>query len=366
MSDINNCANNESELPKLIPLSCDKCGWELNLDHCNLPDCDKTHYKLVEEYLKRADTTKINLDKLKRLEEENIILKKQYQDALRQNVSDEDFWNECLANGTIASYQDYINHCPNGKYYLNAKKEIDRLSNKIEPQINKFKDTISGAEFIYVKSGNYQMGDIFGDGQEDEKPVHEVHIDNFYMGKYPITQRQWMKVMGSNPSYFRNDGDNCPIEMVSWNNVQEFINKLNSQTEGQFRLPTEAEWEYAARSGGKKEKYSGSINPEDVAWYSENSEDKTHPVGQKKPNSLGIYDMCGNVREWIQDSYDNTAYNSHGKKNPICSTGSGRIVRGGCWHDTADNIRSTYRSCHTSEYRFNYVGFRLVYIHNLK
>ena len=130
-----------------------------------------------------------------------------------------------------------------------------------------YTDPTTGMEFVFVKGGCYQMGDTFGDGYSDEKPVHEVCVDDFYIGKYEVTQAQWEKVMGNNPSYFKNC-DNCPVEQVSWNDIQEFINRLNSKAGGnKYRLPTEAEWEYAARSGEKREKYSGGDDCDSVGWY---------------------------------------------------------------------------------------------------
>ncbi|MDP3259083.1 MAG: formylglycine-generating enzyme family protein [Thermodesulfovibrionales bacterium] len=196
-------------------------------------------------------------------------------------------------------------------------------------------DSATGMEFVSVKGGCYQMGDTFGDGGSDEKLVHEVYVDDFYIGKYEVTQGQWKAIMGNNPSYFNNCGDNCPVERVSWNDVQDFINKLNSKSGKNYRLPTEAEWEYAARSGGKNEKYAGTSNESELgeyAWYSSNSGGKTHPVGQKKPNGLGIYDMSGNVFELVNDWYDSDYYKNSPKDNPKGpSSGQSRVLRGGSW-----------------------------------
>ena len=175
--------------------------------------------------------------------------------------------------------------------------------------------------------------------------------------------------MGNNPSYFKNC-DNCPVEQVSWDDVQEFISKLNQKlapagikqgTGKKYRLPTEAEWEYAARSGGKKEKYAGSDNLDSVAWYSSNSGSKTHPIGQKQPNGHGIYDMSGNVWEWVQDWYDSGYYKNSPKNNPRGpDSGSLRVHRGGDWLDGAWNSCSTNRNWINPDYpTFNY-GFRCV------
>ena len=174
-----------------------------------------------------------------------------------------------------------------------------------------------------------------------------------------MTQALWQSVMGSNPSYFK--GDNLPVENVSCDDCQEFISKLNRMTGRTFRLPTEAEWEYAAR-GGKKSRgyqYSGSSNISDVAWYDGNSGSKTHPVGTKQANELGLYDMTGNVWERCQDWY--YSYVSSSQTNPRGAvSGSYRVYRGGSWYYNARCCRSSYRYCDAPDYRFNYIGLRLV------
>ena len=210
------------------------------------------------------------------------------------------------------------------------------------------KDGIS-IDMVKVEAGTFMMGatsemkDSYDDPDSDEKPVHQVTLTNdYYMGKYEVTQALWQAVMGSNPSNFK--GDNLPVEEVSWNECQEFISKLNSMTGRKFRLPTEAEWEYAAR-GGKKSRsyqYSGSSNISDVAWYDGNSVNKTHPVGTKQANELGIYDMTGNVWEWCSDWYG--FYSSSSQTNPTgADSGSIRVKRGGGWYDDAQVCRSSCR-----------------------
>jgi sulfatase modifying factor 1 len=230
-----------------------------------------------------------------------------------------------------------------------------------------FIDTVTGNEFIFVKGGCFQMGDTFGDGFGWEKPVHEVCVEDFYMAKYEVTQGQWTKVMGSNPSYysgmFNNCGDDCPVEQVSWNEIQKFLSKLNSQTGKNYRLPTEAQWEYAARSGGKPEKWAGTSDEAllgDYAWYSGNAGGKTHPVGKKKPNGLGLYDMSGNVFEWCSDWYGEWYYNEIPRDNPIGpGRGDYRVLRGGAWGSGQKNIRTALRIGFVPGNKNSFYGFRL-------
>lgn len=217
-------------------------------------------------------------------------------------------------------------------------------------------------KMVNVKGGCFQMGDTFDDGSDKEKPVHEVCVGDFYIGKYEVTQAQWMAVMGKNPSKFH--GDKRSVENVSWYNVQKFIGKLKSITGKQYRLPTEAEWEYAAKSGGKEEKWSGTSDPSklyEYAWYEDNSSKKTHVVGTKKPNNLGIYDMSGNVFEWCQDIFRGDWYEESDKDNPLGPPkGPERVIRGGGWFNSAGYIRTAYRFGKSPDYRDENVGFRLV------
>jgi formylglycine-generating enzyme required for sulfatase activity len=246
--------------------------------------------------------------------------------------------------------------------------------------LTKLKDPYTGMEFVFVKGGCYKMGDTFGDGEDDEKPVHEVCVDDFYLGKFEVTQSQWQAVMGNNPSVFKNcgaegwegvapatdknGGGNCPVEKVSWNDVREFISRLNQRSGKRFRLPTEAEWEYAARSGGKREKWAGTSSQGELglyAWYEGNSSSRTHPVGGKRPNGLGLYDMSGNVWEWCADWYDRNYYRNSPKDNPM---GPGdaeyRVLRGGSWVDKPRYVRAAYRLRNGPADRFNPEGgFRL-------
>lgn len=228
------------------------------------------------------------------------------------------------------------------------------------PSDNEF--TVNGVSFkmIPVEGGTFQMG-ATSEQQEpydDEKPVHQVSLSSYMIGETEVTQELWQAVMGNNPSYFK--GANMPVEQVSWDDCQTFITILNQLTGKKFRLPTEAEWEYAAR-GGKQSKgyqYSGSNNLDDVAWYWDNSNGTTHPVKTKQPNELGIYDMSGNVYEWCQDWYG--SYNSSTQTNPTGpNSGSSRVNRGGSWNGIARGCRSAYRNRHNPSSRFNGLGVRL-------
>lgn len=221
-------------------------------------------------------------------------------------------------------------------------------------------DPATGMEFVFVKGGCFRMGDVFETGGWDEKPVHEVCLDDYYLGKYEVTQKQWETIMKSNPAGFRRCGDNCPVESVSWSNIQEYIQKLNEESKSKYRLPSEAEWEFAARSGGKKETYAGSENPDAVAWYGTLSGRTTFPVGGKAANGLGLYDMSGNVWEWVQDWYDGYYYQNSPKDNPKGpATGSTVIARGGSWYDRVYSARTSTRTYFKTGYRANHVGFRL-------
>ena len=209
---------------------------------------------------------------------------------------------------------------------------------------------------VYVSGGTFIMG---GDDSSDQMPTHSVTLSSYYICKYEVTQALWRAVMGSNPSKFK--GDNLPVEQVSWNDCQTFINRLNSYTGRNFRLPTEAEWEFAARGGNysRHYKYSGSNYIGDVAWYTDNSGNRTHPVGTKQANELGLYDMSGNVWEWCSDWYG--SYSSYSQSNPTGATsGFGRVERGGNWCGLARYCCSSHRSYYAPGNSFDDLGLRLV------
>ena len=258
--------------------------------------------------------------------------------------------------GTLAS-NAVASSSSNTSGYSSGSSSMASGSNTISIPV---KDGIS-IEMVKVEAGTFMMGATseMKNPNSDEKPVHQVTLTNdYYMGKYEVTQALWEAVMGSNPSNFK--GDNLPVETVSWNDCLGFISKLNSMTGRKFRLPTEAEWEYAAR-GGKKSRgyqYSGRSKISNVAWYDGNSGSWTHPVGTKQANELGIFDMTGNVWEWCQDWYG--SYSSSSQTNPTGDTsGSFRVSRGGSWFNDAGFCRSSYRFTSTPDGRRFNLGLRL-------
>ena len=225
--------------------------------------------------------------------------------------------------------------------------------------------TVNGVTFtmIRVQGGTFTMGatrEQGGDGDSDEKPAHRVTLSSFSIGQTEVTQELWEAVMGSNPSYSK--GAKRPVEQVSWNDCQEFVKKLNALTGQHFRLPTEAEWEYAARGGSKSKGYyfSGSNSLDDVVWHGGNSGLRTHDVATKQPNELGIYDMSGNVWEWCQDWYGSDYYSSSPSSNPTGpASGSSRVYRGGGWSSFASSFRVADRNGNLADFRNDNLGFRL-------
>jgi formylglycine-generating enzyme required for sulfatase activity len=193
-----------------------------------------------------------------------------------------------------------------------------------------------------------KAGLVFKDCEECPEmvivPAGSTFTQPFALGKTEVTQGEWKSIMGNNPSYIPGCGDNCPVEKVSWNDVKVFIQRLSSKTGKQYRLPSEAEWEYACSAGGQHE-YCGSDRVDDVAWYSGNSGRTTHPVGSKQPNAYGLYDMSGNVWEWVEDCYDGN-----------CAR---RVLRGGSWSDAPQGTRAAYRDWGVPAVRNVDGGFRL-------
>ncbi len=234
-----------------------------------------------------------------------------------------------------------------------------------------YTETLQGGiefEMRLVEGGSFQMG---SEKYGDEKPIHTVQISSFFMAQYPVTQGLWKAVLGKANNPFRFKSDSSPVERVSWEDTQGFIQKLNEQTGQDYRLPTEAEWEYAARGGKDSHEHSynfaGSDTLEEVAWYYANTDSlRTMPVGLKAPNALGLYDMSGNVYEWCQDWYAGDYYSKSPEKDPKGpSEGSSRVIRGGSWSNEPDSCRVAYRNRFHPDSRFDDLGFRLARTINL-
>lgn len=246
-----------------------------------------------------------------------------------------------------------------------AFDDLGRLSEEPEPGAL-WTEPATGMEFSWVPGGCFAMGCYPGSGEcdADEKPVHEICLDGYWMGRREVSQSEWLKVMATNPSSFPKGGA-YPVERVSWEETQAFIDRLNKLSQGveksRFRLPTEAEWEYACRGGGRDEVFSGSDVLEDVAWVGGNRADGPHVGGKKGANALGLYDMSGNLWEWVLDTYHAGAYREMAFKNPVVDApGLYRVMRGGAWTNYLRNARCGYRYRFIPSWSAEDIGFRLV------
>ncbi len=213
---------------------------------------------------------------------------------------------------------------------------------------------------IFVEGGTFNMGSTTG--EKNERPVHAVTLNSFYMGKYEVTQQLWQDVMGNNPSFFKGC-DSCPVEEAAPEEVDAFLKKLNAITGKHYRLPTEAEWEYAALGGNKSKgyRYPGSDKLEEVAWMKDNAVEKTHAVGLKRPNELGLYDMAGNVWELCADWWDPAFYKKSAAANPVNSKKAVfRVARGGSWRSGEERCYSKARNRNVYDHHKQNCGFRLV------
>jgi formylglycine-generating enzyme required for sulfatase activity len=219
------------------------------------------------------------------------------------------------------------------------------------------KEPKTGMEFVWVPGGCFMMGS--NEGESFEKPIHQVCIRGYWLGKYEVTQAQYQKVMGVNPSDFK--GPTRPVDQISWDDAKNFADAMGYWTGVRFRLPSEAEWEYACRAGAQNGIYCGEGNPAALAWYGSNSDDMTHPVGMRLSNAWGLFDMSGNVWEWTQDCW-NTDYKNAPSDGSAWMTGNcdRRVARGGAWDIRQPNlIRAAKRGRGDHIYRLNVVGFRL-------
>ncbi len=266
---------------------------------------------------------------------------------------------------------------------IEGKSKEEQQRDAVVQRTNKETKTFTndiGMEFVLISAGSFTMGSGAAGQDSGEQPSHTVEISrSFYLQKTEVTQRQWEEVMGNNPSHFspqyepkpEEPGpevneycDDCPVENVSWEDAHKFIDMLNDMEGGEaYRLPTEAEWEYAARAGTTSWFSFGADKKKltDYAWFELNSDGKTHPVGQKKPNSWGLYDMHGNVFEWVEDDWHNNYEGApdDGRAWIDEPRGADRVVRGGCWADVAGGCRSAYRGIRRPDDSSGFVGFRL-------
>lgn len=289
----------------------------------------------------------------------------------RSKSTESELWEAIRNSSDVQDFKDYLSAFPNGPHAVIAQTRIRQLeaakatptkseaSESTPLNLPRTRTNATGIEFVLIPPGSFMMGSEEG-YSSNETPAHQVKINySFYMGKYEVTQAQWQSVMGHNPSHFK-DCANCPVEQVSWDDAQEFIKKLNQMKDGyNYRLPTEAEWEYACRAGTTGD-YADELSM--MAWYSNNSENKTHVVGTKQPNAWGLADMHGNVWEWCEDWFHETYEGApvDGSGWLIGGAQRFRVFRGGSWGFEPVSLRSPNRNFAAPVDRSWYGGFRLV------
>ena len=315
------------------------------------PDMQADRYLLqAEEQIERRNfaAAKQSLDRILALQDQHgLELPQEFFFRYAEVVERLGLYDEAIA--AVTKYLTLAGR--DGAHYRAAL----RLLNSAEAEKN---NPIAAMEFVQVPAGEFLMGSTSEEASYNEQPVTRVRISRgFWLGKYEVTQAEWQAVMGSNPSALDECGPDCPVEQVSWDDVQEFIRRLNAAVGVErYRLPTEAEWEYAARAGTSGDRY-GDLDA--IAWNRDNSGFRTHPVGQKAPNAWGLYDMLGNVWEWTQDWYGH--YPGGFVTDPRGpASGSGRVSRGGGWHLGAMYCRASFRYNGSPGDRLSYLGFRLL------
>lgn len=324
------------------------------------PDYAEAYYALAKAHFKKTDYNKAwkYIEKAIAIQPENSEMLMTHCKIYKEKGWIEEAKEDAERGMDLATKE--------GKWELltEFRRLQEELSKIEEPDKTRIDFSVGKVTFwmVKVKGGTFMMGATAEQGSDadgDEKPAHQVTLSDYYIGETVVTQELWKAVMGNNPSNWK--GYKLPVERVSWEDAQEFIKKLNRETGRTFRLPTEAEWEYAARGGKKSKgyKYSGSNSLDEVAWYDGNSGDKTHPVKGKKANVLGLYDMSGNVWEWCQDWFGE--YSGKAEANPQgASSGAVRVCRGGSWFNIARDCRVSLRGGITPTTRYDTLGFRLV------
>lgn len=276
-----------------------------------------------------------------------------------RSLMDNMIWSDAKASNDAKKVQTYLDEFPRGENIAAAQillKQLQPIVSTIAPPSSPWKNA-TGIELVWVPPGSFMMGSATGDARE--RPVRRITItEGFWMSKFEITQLQWTTLMNINPSKFsQNCGGSCPVERVSWNEIQEFIGRLNQKNDGFiYTLPTEAEWEYAARAGGDGDHRK---DLREIAWFKSNAADRTHQVGTKKPNAFGIYDMFGNVWEWCSDWY--ARYPINGEIDPVGpANGSTKVLKGGSWKDSASDTRVSYRADMSPTFKYQDTGFRVI------
>lgn len=302
--------------------------------------------------------------------------------AVESAKKEQGAWDSASSNASVESYQGYVDTYPQGRFIKLAITRLEKLKKTAPTSATQGSAAGSGSrdcpecpEMVAIPTGKFDMGS--SNGEPNESPLHKVTIKKrFAIGRTEVTQGQWQALMGSNPSIFKSCGENCPVENVSWNDVMEYIQKLNHWTGKKFRLPTEAEWEYACRAGGQHE-HCGGKKVEGIAWYKNNTRNATQPVASKDANAFGLFDMNGNVWEWVEDSYHGGYANSKtvlslvwdresGKVGEAPTDGSAwqgdgsqRVLRGGSWNYVAQFVRAASRIGNGPDGRTDEFGFRL-------
>ncbi len=395
----NSFADIYEHIDKLLTIGTSKDGFSARI----IISMKNEKIKADDEYTKRlAEAKKKERQYLSGLEETYRKVKEFDELSTIEKTEKINLWqkflNDYKKNNNYAGYaEERIKYWQNYREEASVSAPAVNISQQTavsqQPEKIKIYDIGNGIklEMILIPAGSFMMGSPASEsGRYDNEQQHQVTLTkDFYIGKYEVTQEQWESVMGNNPSYFKNAGKTAPVEQVSWNDCQEYIRKLKEKTGKQFRLPTEAEWEYACRAGSQTAIYTGGLTiksyyngPEldAIAWYGGNSEvsysggydasgwkDKqysfkyagTHPVGQKQANAFGLYDMLGNVWEWCEDWYKE--YPSSSVTDPIgANSGSGRVLRGGGWLNYAQDCRSAYRSFNDPSSGWDSDGVRLV------
>ena len=295
-------------------------------------------------------------------------------------------WRVADSISSVQAYRAYLETYRTGRYAPAAKMRLAALEKPAAPAVapaavavpkpspepsyppgKVFRDCDGCPEMVVIPGGSFMMGSALSeaDREADEGPQHKVQVAKFALGKTEVTQSLWKALMGSNPSYFKDCGGDCPAEQVSWEDAQQFVKQLNvhvaGREDGPYRLPSEAEWEYACRAGGT-ELYCGSANVGTVAWYGDNSGSETHRVGTKAINRFGLHDMSGNVWEWVQDCYRDTGYReapTDGSAHVWKQGCDERVVRGGSWFNEPRFVRSAFRLWLAPSTRNFYLGFRV-------